>query len=542
VPYIWLGGPERGLCWFAENDRDWNLDPAKPALEIRRQGGATSLVVHFFTRPTTLDHPRTITFGLMATPAKPMPEAPVNFRRWFPGPPVANTAQVVNFGFMGACYYWGAAGPCYAFYPAFRDFSIYDEFARLRKGGTADLAYTENWLKHFQAPEFQKDLATYRNHINWSLRFLNKGAWNPQPGKGRTGWVIPYANARAINWGEEAETFMDEWSTVDIADPRWPGEERFVRAQAGVCRLAAYGKVAVPGEASGIAYATDPVTSWQNMALHYQKRMLETFADGVYYDDYFLSPNYAPDGPGYVADDGTLRPGVNIFAFRELTKRTAVLQHQLGHRPLIFIHMTNANLIPLLSFGTILLDHEWRDQGDFKDKDCQERLYLDGDTSLLLAQSTGLQSGCLSVWHNLFHGDERITRSALGVSLTHEIKCGLWYGPLHERTTALLANFGYGLPDCRIWRYWDAGQPVKTEGAPARTLVLARERRALLAVSSYGPGGEVLLSLDLPALGLPADAAARNAETGEPVERASEGRFKLPLPRHDFRLIAVGTP
>ena len=214
----------------------------------------------------------------------------------------------------------------------------------------------------------------------------------------------------------------------------------------------------------------------------------------------------------------------------------------MGRRPLLFIHMTNANLIPLLSFGTIILDHEWRDQGEFKDKDCQERLYLDGDTSLLLAQSTGLQSGCLSVWHNLFHDDERITRSALGVSLTHEIKCGLWYGPLQERTTALLANFGYGLHDCRIWRYWDAGQPVKTEGAPARAIVLARAGRALLAVASYGSGGEISLSLDLETLGVPANAVARNAETGEPVERVAEGRFRLLLPRHDFRLIAVGTP
>jgi hypothetical protein len=551
VPYIWLGGPERGLCWFAENDRDWSLDPQHPALDIRRQGETTSLVVHFITRPTALARPRAITFGLMATPAKPMPEAPVNFRRWFPGAPVTNTKQVVNFGFMGACYYWGAAGPCYAFYPAFKNFSIYDEFARLRAGGTADLAYTDNWLKQFQSPEFQprpgaKDspanIDTYRSHVNWSLRFLDKGAWGSQPDEGRTGWVIPYTNARAVNWGAEAETFMDEWSTVDIADPRWPGEERFVRAKDGVCRLAAYGKVSVPNDTMGVAYATDPVPSWQNMALHYQKRMLETFADGVYYDDYFLSPNYSPDGPGYVDGDGALHPGVNIFGFRELAKRTAVMQHQMGRRPLVFIHMTNANLVPLLSFGTVLLDHEWRDQGAFKEMDCQERLYLDGDTSLLLAQSTGLQSGCLSVWHNLFHGDERITRSALGVSLTHEIKCGLWYGKLHEHTTAVLATFGYGLSDCRVWRYWDGMSPVTLEGAPAKPLVLARDGNVLLVVASYGPAGDVRITLDRQRLNIPADAAAVNAETGEPLNRLAPGQFSVTLPRHDFRILRIGAP
>ena len=194
---------------------------------------------------------------------------------------------------------------------------------------------------------------------------------------------------RAINWGEEVRTFMDEWSTLDIADPRWPGEERFVRAKKGGYRLAAYGKVVTPGETTGIAYATDPVPSWQDMVLFYHKRMLETFADGIYFDDYFLAPNYNPLGPGYVDEEGKLHAGVNIFAFHELTKRTAVMQHQLGRRPVVFLHMTNANIVPMLSFGTMILDHEWRDQGDWRDKDFQERLSLDEDASLLLAQSTG---------------------------------------------------------------------------------------------------------------------------------------------------------
>ena len=33
-----------------------------------------------------------------------------------------------------------------------------------------------------------------------------------------------------------------------------------------------------------------------------------------------------------------------------------------------------------------------------------------------------------------------------------------------------------------------------------------------------------------------------DTETGEPVERTAPGRFKLSLPRHDFRLISVGNP
>jgi hypothetical protein len=539
VPYIWLGGPERGICWFAENDRDWSVDRDKPVLEIRRQGDVTSLVVRFVTRPVAMTRARTITFGLMATPAKPMPESPVSFRRWWTGEPGPDSKDVVQVGFMGACYYWGAPGPCYAFYPAFRDFGIFDEFARLRRGGARDPGFTDRWLSRFTAPEYASEMKTYRAHVDWSVNYFSGGKWKGDPGAGRTAYVMPYTNARAINWGAEARTFADEWSTIDVADPRWPCEERLVRNRSGGFTLAAYGKAAAPLDTGGIAYAVDPVPSWQDMVLHYLQKMLGTFADGVYFDDFFLSPNYSPFGPGYVDDEGALRPGVNIFAFRDLVRRLAVMQHQAGRRPLVFLHMTNANIVPMLSFGTILLDHEWRDQGDFKEKDFHERLNLDDDCSLLLAQSTGLQSGCLGVVHDLFHGKPSRRRSALGAALTHEMRFSASGDADGSRVGGLLCGFGYGRPDCRVWRWWDDGLPVKASGAPAKTLALARGGKAMIVVASYGPEGEVTLDLDLKALGLPEGAAARNAETGATVRGVAPGRYALPLARHDFCVVGI---
>jgi len=267
--------------------------------------------------------------------------------------------------------------------------------------------------------------------------------------------------------------------------------------------------------------------------------MLDTFADGIYFDNYFLLSNYNPLGPGYVDDDGNLRPGVNIFAFHELTKRVAVMQYQMGRRPLVFLHMTNTNIVPMLSFGTMILDHEWRDQGDFRSEDCQERLYLDDDASLLLAQSTGLQSGCLAVFVNLFHGDERLVRSALGVALVHEMKFNLNSVPLESKLAAQLAAFGYGQPGCRVWRYWDDRPPIRTTGAPVKTLLLAQGGGAMMILSSFGPEGEVNVSLDKKVLGLSDDVTAVNVETGELVERTAPGQFKLLLPRHDFRVLRV---
>jgi len=540
VPYIWLGGPERGICWFAENDRDWSLDPAKPCLEIRRNGAITSLVVHLVNRPVLLKRPRTLVFGLMATPAKPMPDTPVPFRRWWTGAPTAELKDVAGIGFMGACYYWGAAGPCYAFYPAFKNFSIFDEFARLRDGGPRDPGFTDKWLAQFAAPEFQPHLETYRAHVEWSVNYFFPGdAWQRPSPAGQTRYVIPYTNARAINWGEEVRTFMDEWSNIDIADPRWPGEERFIRDRDGGYRLAAYGKVRVPDDTTGVAYAVDPVSSWQDMALHYHKRMLETFADGIYFDDYFLVPNYSPLGPGYVDDDGNLRPGVNIFAFHDLTKRIAIMQHQMGRRPLIFIHMTNTNIVPILSFGTMLLDHEWRERGNFQTKDFHERLDLDEDASLLLAQSTGLQSGCLGIIHDLFIGQPHLRRSPLGVALTHEMRFAASGDADGARVGEHLCRFGYGLADCRVWRYWDDPQPIQVTGVPVKTLTLARADKAMIIMSNFGPAGEVKFNIDRTMLGLSGDIVAVNAETGKQLAQSDRDSFTLTVPRHDFRLVRI---
>ena len=548
VPYIWLGGTERGICWFAENDKDWSLDPNLPTMEIRKQGETTSLIVRLVTKPVTFTRPRTITFGLMATPAKPMPAAPVNYRRWWPGSPDPKTPDVVNFAFLGACYYWGSASPYHAFWPAYKNFSIYDEFARLRQGGAADPSFLKKWLAQFTPDDLRlaqdnpvaekPDLATYRAHVNSTLgTFANT---HTRSEIGQTYYVIPYTNARSVTSGKEVRTFMDEWSTCDIADPhwRWPGDERFLRKKPGDYLLATFGgKVVQPCQTIGIAFAIDPVPSWQDMVLSYIQRMLQTFSDGVYFDNCWLAANYNPLGPGYVDDEGKLHAGVNIFAFHDFIKRVAVMQHTMGRRPLIYMHMTGGNTVPLLSFGTMILDHEWRDQGEFAEQDAQERLGLDDDASMLLAQSTGLQSGCLGVFHDTFHGDERLSRSALGVALTHEMKYARPWWPAGDSAAAQLNGFGYGLPDCRVWRYWDQSRPIETTGAAVKTLILARSGKAMVVVASYGPAGEVLLKLDREALGLSGKVAGVDVENGQPVERLAPGEFKLTIPRHDFRII-----
>jgi len=45
--------------------------------------------------------------------------------------------------------------------------------------------------------------------------------------------------------------------------------------------------------------------------------------------------------------------------------------------------------------------------------------------------------------------------------------------------------------------------------------------------------------LDAAKLGLTVDATAVNAESGKTIERLAPGCYRLPLPKHDFRLIHI---
>lgn len=293
----------------------------------------------------------------------------------------------------------------------------------------------------------------------------------------------------------------------------------------------------------------------------YYHKMLETFADGIYWDNFFLQPCYVPaeaGGPGYVDDDGKLRPGVNLMAFRSLVRRNAVMMYRMGKRPLTYLHMTNTNVVPMLSFGTLDLDWEWRDQGEQAKQDLQDRLGADQDTGLILAQSLGLKAGNISVAIDRFtppanSGVTRdwLFRTVMAVCLPHEIKV---YQGTQEVSFVQeqLAAFGYGRPECKVYRYWEDGFPLAAEGANTHALVLSRGAKALLAIGNYGPERQqgqpapaqkeytVTLKLDLKTLGLPDGARAFNVEKNRAeLARTAPGVFTLPIRHHDFALVAV---
>lgn len=71
LPYLLFGNRHNGLCWYANSDRGWTHDETVPCTTITREKGVSVVRLHVIAKPTALSEPRSLVFGLMATPTRP---------------------------------------------------------------------------------------------------------------------------------------------------------------------------------------------------------------------------------------------------------------------------------------------------------------------------------------------------------------------------------------------------------------------------------------------------------------------------------------
>jgi hypothetical protein len=492
IPYIWLGDEERGIAWFADSDEGWILDDKKPALELTRRKGVVELRVHFINKPGPLPGPRKIVFGLQATPTKPMMEKP-SWRRI--NSLVGKAPDFLRYHVLGATYYWGA--DAFDLFPKDKALSIYDKFAEIRRTGKSDDAFFRNWLLKY-GPDGQRD-KMWDAHI-WS----GVSSFKSQPDI-----MIPYTNARGIGACEDFTVFQDEWLVSDYTSR----------------------------SATPVAYDVDPVPSFQDFALYYFEKMLDSGAfDGIYFDNTFLKANKNIVGGGaYVRDDGTLQPACGLWTMRDYLKRCAILCWQKG-RPFTNVsHMTNTQIVPINTWAGINLDWEWK----YGDTDGHDRFAAD----YCRAVSLGLQTGSRPTVLLGLHVTKKelqpwVARTCLAWCLVHEIYPAWSYGEPFQSVYKKLYDFGYGTDACRVIRYWEK-QPIRIEGIEAKALVVSKPGAIAIFLTNTGQDGTCRLTLDK-SLALKPDSPALDAETGKPIGRAGEGTLSFPLKRHDFKLVLCG--
>jgi hypothetical protein len=512
APYIWLGEQGRGLAVFADNDAGWIVDDKTPSQQIvRAENGALELRLQLIQKTAQWKTPRTITLGFQATPTKPMPE---NWRQWTVSAARTSLAAskvkvpgLVQQAFVASTGYWGGIGSSGAIYPADEDFSIWDEFTRLRQTGKADPNYLDAWvakLTRLSEPKRQ----SARIHVAANLRSLVTQPEN----------VLIYTNPRGMRPDSpQGQTYINEWNREQFPQRKWE-------------------------YASDLSYDVDPVASYRDSRTWYYQKALSTFADAIYWDCVFLKPNYNTiTSSAYVREDGQVQPSVDIWAMREIVKRGAVLAQEMGKVNRNMVHMSATEIAPINSFAATQADWELKyGEGDFQDK--FPRDYIQ-------AQSIGRQVGLvpIAILTPIFivGTPEEASwqyRTASGVMITHELKPwssnGQWIKPdpfwaNYDR----LLEFGYGQPNVNVFNYWDKTYPAKISGESS-SLLISKPGSAMLVICDYGEGGDFAVELDAKALQLNGNLQATRVESGAAIPMQGN-RFTINLKKHDFEVIRI---
>ena len=189
----------------------------------------------------------------------------------------------------------------------------------------------------------------------------------------------------------------------------------------------------------------------------------------LYWDNTYLYPSYnTRTTAAYLTEDGHIQPALTIWNVREYHQRVwHLLQHWRRQRdePLEWtLHMTNTEVLPVHTWGTVQLDHELGGKQPFSPE-------------WLLTETIGRQVGNLplSLYEVYGRENERVRklpkgqpeRVEWGLRAVHEIQRS---GPLEK----LLTGFGYGEEDVVVHNYW-ADQPVlSVTPAGVKWLALAK--------------------------------------------------------------------
>lgn len=502
--YVWMGGPERGVAWFAENDNGWitakNYDA--PLMRITREKGRVTLSIDLVNIPGIITKPTTLVFGVQASPTKPVPS---DYR-----------SKALTLGGVGLPVHpWGGLS-CSWKSPWMEKWEVVDKVIEGRKGGKVDRAWFEKFEKDYDVPKVHGN----QSWVDDVCRFASRATpvTSPDP--------IYFEEMHVLPFIPEYHVFQDEWSTERLAD----------RSTATVDVYRNSGGREVNPNAS-----TNYSKSYQDYTLSLMNEWLKRGVS-IYWDNTYMKRSSNPwTSSAYVCSDGRIQPSTIIWNEREYMRRTWNLMNEWRRkgvsRPLEFIaHMTNENLLPFFSWSTCNYDIEMSQSvyaNSFPDNYEPGEPYM---PEFLLTESTGLQVGAYPyIVHALFDGQCKLPAEALGTApaqietgrrewgmrMVHEIISG---GPQHYTLPISTLNkaiyaFGYGSTplttggstppvlskveglttggstplttrggkNVDVWNYWADEPAFKTDNPLVKGLLLTRkdDRRMFLVLQSW---------------------------------------------------------
>ena len=490
-PYIWVGDIAEGLAFFAESDKNWSRDPKKSMAQIIRKGDTATLRINFADMPSFRNKPFEIVFGFQATPTRGRP----NVARSFNGRGNAPNSLVTSVLAGSKCW----SGVEFDFTPYKGDYSFLNAL-RQAKNKKRDKEFEKKIVTGFMeknCKDMTKDQwKNFENHLYRGLYYSSISKY-----------IVPYLNPRATHFRWPSyRVFMDEWFCSEY---RAFNED---------------------------AYNTTPCKSYQDYVMYLNNKLLDEGLDGIYYDNIrdWNNPNIVT-GPAYVLPGGKIQPYFDIFDMRELIKRTAVLLYKKGRtifdgRPLLYLHMTNTNLIPFTSLCGITLECEAHyGSDDFQNRFSEDYLKC----SVIGAQSGAIPEVLIKITgNNLNH----VTRTFVATILAYDINSVMTAGGvvnIFYKTMYNLRHFGYGTDSVEVYPSYAPSGTFKTDADVRITEYRRNDGITLVAVSSFGYQGKVKLSWNYDA------RFAHNWENSRKLQLNDKRSVEFDLKKNDFQIVKI---
>jgi hypothetical protein len=479
LPYIWMGAAERGLAWFTGENRNYINDGKQPMMELSREGDKVVLRIYFILQPAVINSPRTITYGLVASPTKPLR-------------PDWRTHEVPGGGGLPVIA-WGGYR-CADKYPDNHDFSIVDKLQEARRNHQpVDTAF----FRFKDRNRYYLDWGVYETP--W-LRFVTSSYT-----QNCTYFEEHFIQSRDIEW----EIFQDEWAHMLFT--------RFQPCDANGMWL-------------GFNYYGCTARSYRDFVLYYANEWLKR-GISLYFDNTFPKWDDNPYSNGFY--DGR---SVSIWSQRDYYRRIYKLMSYYNESgsewPLDFtLHMTNSPTIPINTWCTSFLDLE---QPYRRSADGTE---LPFPPDYILAMTLGRTVGVIphimyplrniGGWTNRGGTmNEHQYLSNWGMSVVHEL------GVYGNRRAGTLANkyneiyHDYGYPgDVTIHNYWEDEPYLTVSNDSLCWIALTRttQHSCLIVLQSYAPEA-ITATVNVPGCKILMDA-----ETGEIFVPGKEGQISITL-------------
>lgn len=492
-PFIWLGDEDRGLCWFTESDQYWRTADKNRAVQIIRRGSETLLRLHLRDMPFTLDKDLHFTFGLQATPVKPLPK---NWRTW------RTTDAVLGFREDGKS-------------------NLTPDVPNAENGRMLGLMWTHagEW-KYFGFPE-PKDKAAFES--------LTK----------KTGT----AKRLGINT-------LPYWQTTMCSEgiPEWKTQKYQWTCYSAVDNLS--------GDVLSMGYPINAVcsnSSWSDFIIYKLIKGFEELGEtGWYQDGYVVSGcRNTAHGCGYIDETGRLKETFPIFARREMMKRLYVAIKERKPDAVIVGHISHILEIPVLSFADAYLDGEAAPTPYIavrgKTAPPWDGYYIKRlPPDVLQAQYRGAQFGIVQIFlPEIFLKDT--TQESITAYLDQtEHMCALMFAhDIHNfwafRSDQLTVYKYYkvmddfGLVDSQCMPYWSNSDLISCSNPDVKVTAYCRPGKVLLVISNLSEAdAEPSITVDTAKLGL--KSSVRDAPTAVPIS-STAGAITIPVKAKMMRML-----